>query len=216
MEIKVVGNAHQYMPVILDVINDIFNQPLINIYYNLDLIQPEVYFENDNLKYNLIHFDSINYNNLSQIVFGVNGPKAKNKIFLILVAKGFNSNHFLQIIHPTSYVSKNCKLSKGIFIEPMCSISSQVEIEFGVTIKRNVSVGHHSKIGKLVEINPGSKICSFVNIGEGSIIGAGTIIKEFVRIGKNTVIGMGSIVTKDIPDNVVAYGNPCKVIKENY
>jgi acetyltransferase-like isoleucine patch superfamily enzyme len=43
----------------------------------------------------------------------------------------------------------------------------------------------------------------------------GTNILNQVKIGKNTIIGSGSVVTKDIPDNVVAYGSPCKVIRDN-
>ena len=53
-----------------------------------------------------------------------------------------------------------------------------------------------------------------VYIGENTWIGAGVIIVPGVRIGRNTVIGGGSVVTKDIPDNVVAVGNPCRVLRE--
>lgn len=53
-----------------------------------------------------------------------------------------------------------------------------------------------------------------VYIGENTWIGAGVIIVPGVRIGTNTVIGGGSVVTKDIPDNVVAVGNPCRVLRE--
>ena len=53
-----------------------------------------------------------------------------------------------------------------------------------------------------------------VYVGENTWIGAGVIIVPGVRIGKNTVIGGGSVVTKDIPDNVVAVGNPCRVLRE--
>ena len=53
-----------------------------------------------------------------------------------------------------------------------------------------------------------------VYIGANVWIGAGAVIVPGVRIGKNTVIGGGSIVTKDIPENVVAVGNPCRVIRE--
>ena len=53
-----------------------------------------------------------------------------------------------------------------------------------------------------------------VYIGENVWIGAGVIIVPGVRIGRNTVIGAGSIVTKDIPENVVAVGNPCRVLRE--
>lgn len=53
-----------------------------------------------------------------------------------------------------------------------------------------------------------------VHIGENSWIGAGVIIVPGITIGRNTVIGAGSVVTKDIPDNVVAVGNPCRVLRE--
>ena len=53
-----------------------------------------------------------------------------------------------------------------------------------------------------------------VHIGENVWIGAGTIIVPGVTIGKNSVIGAGSVVVKDIPDNVVAVGNPCRVLRK--
>ena len=53
-----------------------------------------------------------------------------------------------------------------------------------------------------------------VTIGENVWIGAGVVIVPGVHIGRNSVIGAGSIVTKDIPENVVAVGNPCRVLRE--
>lgn len=53
-----------------------------------------------------------------------------------------------------------------------------------------------------------------VHIGENVWIGAGAVIVPGVTIGKNSVIGAGSVVTKDIPENVVAVGNPCRVLRE--
>ena len=52
-----------------------------------------------------------------------------------------------------------------------------------------------------------------VHIGKNCWIGAGALILPGVTIGDNSVIGAGSVVTKDIPENVVAYGNPCKVVR---
>ena len=53
-----------------------------------------------------------------------------------------------------------------------------------------------------------------VHIGENVWVGAGTVIVPGVTIGKNSVIGAGSVVVKDIPENVVAVGNPCRVLRE--
>ena len=52
-----------------------------------------------------------------------------------------------------------------------------------------------------------------ITIGDGCWIGGGVIILPGVTIGRGTVIGAGSVVTKDIPENCVAVGNPCKVIR---
>ena len=53
-----------------------------------------------------------------------------------------------------------------------------------------------------------------VYIGENVWIGAGAIILPGVHIGKNSVIGAGSVVTRDIPENVLAVGNPCHILRE--
>ena len=52
-------------------------------------------------------------------------------------------------------------------------------------------------------------------IGDNVWIGGGVIIMPGMTIGNNVVIGAGSVVTKDIPDHVVAYGNPCRVMRSN-
>ena len=53
-----------------------------------------------------------------------------------------------------------------------------------------------------------------VHIGENVWVGAGAVILPGVSIGDNSVIGAGSVVTKDIPANIVAVGNPCRVLRE--
>ena len=53
-----------------------------------------------------------------------------------------------------------------------------------------------------------------VHIGKNCWLGAGVIVLPGVSIGDNTVVGAGSVVTKDLPANVVAVGNPCRVLRE--
>lgn len=52
-----------------------------------------------------------------------------------------------------------------------------------------------------------------VRIGDNAWIGGNTVIMPGISIGDNVTIGAGSVVTKDIPDNVLAFGNPCKVVR---
>ena len=89
-----------------------------------------------------------------------------------------------------------------------------IKIGDNVLIGPNVNIfgaGHpvHTDL-RLKELEYGLPI----TIGDNVWIGGGSIINANVAIGENTVIGSGSVVTKDIPANVIAAGNPCKVIRE--
>lgn len=52
-----------------------------------------------------------------------------------------------------------------------------------------------------------------IHIGKNCWLGAGVIVLPGITIGDNVVIGAGSVVTKDLPDNVIAVGNPCHVLR---
>ncbi len=88
-----------------------------------------------------------------------------------------------------------------------------------VYIKDNVMIGPNVTITTASHpIEPtlrmkGLQFNKDVYIDENVWLGAGVMIMPGVHIGKNTVIGAGSVVTKDIPDNVVAVGVPCKVLR---
>lgn len=62
--------------------------------------------------------------------------------------------------------------------------------------------------------NSGVEFGKEIHIGNNVWMGGNVTVNPGVRIGDNTIIGSGSVVTKDIPDNVIAAGNPCKVIRE--
>jgi maltose O-acetyltransferase len=89
-----------------------------------------------------------------------------------------------------------------------------------VTIGNNVMCGPYVQIytayHPLVaeERIKGPELAAPITIGDNVWLGGGVIICPGVTIGNNTTIGAGSVVTKSIPDNVFAAGNPCRVIKE--
>ncbi|MCH5341043.1 MAG: sugar O-acetyltransferase [Acetatifactor sp.] len=75
-----------------------------------------------------------------------------------------------------------------------------------------IATGGHPLLPNLRE--KGYQYNASVRIGRNCWIGAGVIIVPGITVGDNVVIGAGSIVTKDIPSNVLAVGNPCRVLRE--
>ena len=75
-----------------------------------------------------------------------------------------------------------------------------------------IATGGHPLLPKLRE--KGYQYNASVRIGRNCWIGAGVIIVPGITVGDNAVIGAGSVVTKDIPSNVLAVGNPCRVLRE--
>lgn len=129
------------------------------------------------------------------------------------------------------------EVGEGVYIEPPfyanwggkhCRFGKKVYANFHLTCVDDtfITVGDNTLIGPNVTlctaghpINPELREKRYqygepVNIGKNCWIGAGTLVLPGVSIGDNTVIGAGSVVTKDIPANVVAYGNPCRVVRE--
>lgn len=78
-------------------------------------------------------------------------------------------------------------------------------------INTSASIDHDCKLGDFSFVGPNATLCGGVEIGEGTFIGAGAVILPYIKIGKNCMIGAGSVVTKNMPDNITAYGNPAKI-----
>lgn len=89
-------------------------------------------------------------------------------------------------------------------------------IEDNVIMGQRIIIGHESHVFKNVRLNNSVVLNGYVTIGENTILGSGANVRNRIIIGKNTIIGMGSVVVENIPDNVVAFGNPCKVQRNNF
>lgn len=111
---------------------------------------------------------------------------------------------------------KNIEVGNNFFVNYNCTILDVGKVIIGenVMFAPNVSIytaGH--------PVHPESRNSGYeygieVIIGDNVWIGGNVVINPGVKIGNNVVIGAGSVVTKDIPDNAIAVGNPCRVIRE--
>ena len=75
------------------------------------------------------------------------------------------------------------------------------------------TLGHDVKLGNMIMIQNHSTIAGWAEIGDFVTVHLNCTVRERIKIGSNVTVGMGSNVTKDIPSNSVAYGNPCRRIR---
>lgn len=145
------------------------------------------------------------------IAIGGDGGRDRLMLQEKLVKKGFTP---VKLIHPQSNIASDVTISEGSQILINVTLSSRVEIGRQVIINTSASVDHECMIADGAHIGPGAVLAGCVKVGECSFIGAGSVILPGIEVGKDTVIGAGSVVTRNIPEGVIAYGNPCKVMKE--
>lgn len=122
---------------------------------------------------------------------------------------------FPTLIHPTAQVSARAKIGTGSNIFAKTYIGPQVVIGKHCLINTASCIEHNSSLGDHVVLSPGVMVGGEVEIGSHSMIGIGAVVSNRVKIGKESVIGGNSFVLKDIPENVVAYGTPAKIIRKS-
>ena len=121
-------------------------------------------------------------------------------------------------INPPFYCDygKNIEVGKNFFANYNCTIIDVAKVKIGDNCQfaPNVSIYTAGHPLHPVARNSMYEYGIEVTVGDNVWIGGNTVIMPGVHIGSNTVIGAGSVVTKDIPDWVVAAGNPCRVIRK--
>jgi acetyltransferase EpsM len=125
-----------------------------------------------------------------------------------------DTSNLVPLISCYSTVSPDAAVEKGTAVSHHAVIGNNVKVGMCCIVDTGAIIDHDTEIENFVNISPGSVLCGGVKIGFGAVVGAGTTIIEKITIGKNSLIGAGSVVIEDIGPNVVAAGNPAKVIKK--
>ena len=216
MKLHLLGYSESSLSRILDVLwmkgyRDevviVTNRPVVNAYP----------FAHPLLPYKIVDCKDWKPDTASEQYFpSVTGTESKGAVYNSFHAQfGIDKQHYTNLIHSSSIISETVVMRTACFVEPGTIITSFAKLGFGVSINRGVSVGHHTELGDFVTLNPGVHVAGHCKIGDRTQIGIGTVVFNGVTIGSGSIIGGGCVVTKPIGDNVIAWGNPCKVIKPN-
>lgn len=119
---------------------------------------------------------------------------------------------FPVVISSAVLIDTSCIIKEGTVIMPGSIINVDSSVGKNCIINSGAIIEHGCKIGSHCHIAPGVHLSGEVEIGDLSFIGIGSTVVQGIKIGKNITIGAGSVVINNIPDNVVAAGNPARII----
>lgn len=126
----------------------------------------------------------------------------------------FKGGNLVNLIHPSSIVSKYADIRSGVVILPNSVVQAGVIIKKDTIVSYNVSVTHHSKIGSTCYLAAGCSIGAYVDIGQNVLIGQSAVLvsSKVKIIGSDSIIGAGAVVINNVTKNSIVVGNPAKVI----
>jgi sugar O-acyltransferase (sialic acid O-acetyltransferase NeuD family) len=147
-----------------------------------------------------------------RIIVAIGANHSRKKIVNRLRDK-YRGAHFINAIHPTSHISKfsnigeGCVIASGSIVGPGSTLGNHVVVNTGG------QVDHDCNLGDFSTVAPGVVLGGTVSVGEGAYVSIGAVVRHGLTVGDGAVVGAGAVVLNDVPALVVAYGLPCKVIR---
>jgi acetyltransferase EpsM len=149
-------------------------------------------------------------NKIRHIILGFGDCQARLALSSVVNQYGFE---LTTVVHPRAVIARDIIVGLGTVIMAGVVVNPGSAVKDNVILNTLSSIDHDCVIENGVHIGPGAHIGGGAIIGEGTWVGIGAIIKDNIKIGRGSIIGAGAVVIKDIPDGVVAFGVPAKVIR---
>ena len=147
-----------------------------------------------------------------EIIIAIGEPVIRKKLFNKVKSMGIK---LATLVDPSALISDTASMGEGVIVAPFSNITCSTVLGCNVAINAHSTVGHDITIGDHTVISTNVTIGGNSVIGKESFIGLGAQTKENLSIGSEVIIGMGAIVFKDIPDKMIAMGNPARPIRRN-
>lgn len=151
-------------------------------------------------------FDS----NIKKVFVAIGNNKIRAEIYKHVKQIGYT---VIKVISKNAFISSKVQIGNGTCIMAGAVININTQIGENCIINTNCSLDHDCLIGDHCHIAPGVTISGTTSIGDFTQIGTGACIIDGITIGSNSFVGAGASVVKNIPNNVLAYGVPARIIK---
>lgn len=151
-----------------------------------------------------------------RFALGVGRPASRRAVFAAFQARhALREDDFPALVHPTAVVGLHTRLGPGVVVDVGARVGPMATIGAHALVRAGAYVGHHGSVGAFVLLTPSTSVGGYCTLGEGAEIGIGATVIDRISLGERCRVGAGSVVVKDIPADVVAYGVPARVVREN-
>jgi sugar O-acyltransferase (sialic acid O-acetyltransferase NeuD family) len=116
-------------------------------------------------------------------------------------------------IHPHACIAPSASIGEGSMISAGAVISPRATIGRGVIVNTKASIDHDTVVEDFAHVSAGATVGARCRIGAESLIALGATVISGATVGERTIIGSGAAVVADIPDDVVAFGVPARIMR---
>ena len=120
---------------------------------------------------------------------------------------------FPTAVHPSAVIAKSAEIGAGTVVAAGAVVNPEVRVGEHVIVNTAASVDHECVIGDAAHIGPGARLAGRVSVGRAAMIGIGATVLPRVTIGAEAQIGAGSLVRHDVPDGMIAFGSPARIVR---
>ncbi|MDW7711230.1 MAG: NeuD/PglB/VioB family sugar acetyltransferase [Deferrisomatales bacterium] len=120
---------------------------------------------------------------------------------------------FVTAVHPSAQLGRDVELGEGSVAMAGAVVNPGSRLGRFSIINTRASLDHDGDLGEFASLAPGVAAGGRVSVGAFSAVGIGAAVGHGRKIGEHTVVGAGAVVVRDIPDHVVAYGAPARVVR---
>lgn len=146
----------------------------------------------------------------AEVIIAQGEPSSKIILYHKVKEQGYQ---LANVIHPTAEISVSAQIGSGLIIKRGAVISADAVVEDNVCMEYYALLGHDSIIRAHCQISSLAAIGGHSEIGRGTYIAQSVPVKDNIKIGANSIVGMGAVVLRDIPENVIAMGNPARAMR---
>jgi sugar O-acyltransferase (sialic acid O-acetyltransferase NeuD family) len=154
--------------------------------------------------------DSLAADGVPAVALAFGDSPARLRCAEVVRARGLR---LVTLVHPIAVVAPDVRVGEGTIINAGVIIDPAVTIGSCAIIGAAATIAHDCMLADGVRVSSGTNLGGGVTLGRCVMIGTGSVVRSHVRIGAGTVVGAGAVVVDDLPEGVVAFGVPARVVR---